>query len=114
MRRGLTKKVISPSTKRSSVLRFGARYRDRFKCKMGRPPIPTELQALICKMASENSGWGEGRIANELRVNLGIWVEGNGRIQNEVMVASLRFSPSAVNVLGAARSRSLLFITSLL
>ena len=29
MRRGLTNRVISPSTKRSSVLRFGARFRER-------------------------------------------------------------------------------------
>ena len=54
--------------------RAGWRLFWRLKCKMGRPPIPAELQALIRKMASENPGWGEERIANELLVKLGIRV----------------------------------------
>jgi hypothetical protein len=29
----------------------------------GRPPIPVELQALICRIANEHSSWGEERIA---------------------------------------------------
>lgn len=54
--------------------RMGWRLFWRFKSKIGRPPIPAELRALIRKMASENAGWGEERIANELLVKLGIRV----------------------------------------
>ena len=54
--------------------RIGWRLFWRLKCKLGRPPIPAELRALIRKMASENSGWGEERIANELLIKLGIRV----------------------------------------
>ena len=46
----------------------------RFKCRLGRPPIPAELRALIRRMASENPVWGEERIANELLIKLGIRV----------------------------------------
>lgn len=44
----------------------------RFKCKLGRPPIPTELRALIRRMACEDPVWGEERIAHELLIKLGI------------------------------------------
>ena len=40
----------------------------------GRPPIPVELQALIRQMARENLTWGQRRIANELRLKLGLRV----------------------------------------
>jgi hypothetical protein len=40
----------------------------------GRPPIPVELQALIRQMAHENLTWGQRRIANELRLKLGLQV----------------------------------------
>jgi Homeodomain-like domain len=40
----------------------------------GRPPIPAELQGLIRQMASENLTWGQRRIANELRLKLGLQV----------------------------------------
>jgi Homeodomain-like domain len=40
----------------------------------GRPPIPAELQALIRQMAHENLTWGQRRIANELRLKLGLRV----------------------------------------
>ena len=46
----------------------------RFKCKLGRPPIPAELRTLIRRMACDNPVWGEERIANELLVKLGIRV----------------------------------------
>jgi putative transposase len=65
--------ILRPKT----VIRWhhmGWRLFWRFKCKMGRPPIPAELRALIRRMASENLGWGEERIANELLVKLGIRV----------------------------------------
>ena len=54
--------------------RAGWRLFWRFKCKLGRPPIPAELRALIRRMASENPVWGEDRIANELLIKLGIRV----------------------------------------
>jgi putative transposase len=40
----------------------------------GRPRIPVELQALIRQMARENLTWGQRRIANELRLKLGLRV----------------------------------------
>jgi putative transposase len=54
--------------------RAGWRLFWRCKCRSGRPPIPVELCALIRRMAAENPLWGEERIANELRVKLGIGV----------------------------------------
>ena len=41
---------------------------------IGRPRLPTALQQLIRTMAAENITWSEERIANELKVNLGIRV----------------------------------------
>jgi putative transposase len=40
----------------------------------GRPRLPKDLQALIRQMARENPSWGEGHIANELKLKLGIRV----------------------------------------
>ena len=40
----------------------------------GRPPLPKDLRQLIRKMAAENPTWGEERIANELKLKLGIRV----------------------------------------
>jgi len=46
----------------------------RWPSKPGRPPIPPELQALIRQMARDNLTWGQRRIANELRLKLGLQV----------------------------------------
>jgi putative transposase len=46
----------------------------RLKSRPGRPPIPARLQALIRQMARENPSWGQERIANELKLKLGIEV----------------------------------------
>ncbi len=46
----------------------------RLKSRPGRPPIPPDLQALICRIANENLSWGEERIANELLLKIGIHV----------------------------------------
>jgi hypothetical protein len=46
----------------------------RWKSEPGRPPIPVELQALIRQMARDNVAWGQKRIANELRLKLGLRV----------------------------------------
>lgn len=40
----------------------------------GRPPIPVELQGLIRQMARDHLTWGQRRIANELRLKLGLRV----------------------------------------
>ena len=52
--------------------RAGWRLLWRVKSRAGRPPIPTELRALIRRMATENVLWGQERIANELLLKLGI------------------------------------------
>ena len=54
--------------------RAGWRLFWRFQCKLGRPPIPAELRALIRRTTAENPVWGEERIANELLIKLGIRV----------------------------------------
>ena len=49
----------------------------RFWCctpSRGRPPIPVELQGLVRQMARDNLTWGRRRIANELRLKLGLRV----------------------------------------
>jgi putative transposase len=40
----------------------------------GRPRLPKDLQQLIRQMAADNATWGEERIANELKLKLGIEV----------------------------------------
>jgi putative transposase len=54
--------------------RQGFRLSCHWKATPGRPPIPADLQALICRIARENSSWGEERIANELSLKLGLRV----------------------------------------
>jgi putative transposase len=54
--------------------RQGFRLFGRGKSTPRRPPIPPDLQALIRRMACENPMWGEERIANELRLKLGLRV----------------------------------------
>ena len=47
----------------------------RWKSKpMGRPRLPKNLRELIRKMGADNISWGEERIANELKLKLGIRV----------------------------------------
>jgi putative transposase len=62
--------VVQPAT----LIRWhreGFRLFWRWKSAPGRPPIPPGLQALICRMASENAMGGEERIAHELLLKLG-------------------------------------------
>jgi hypothetical protein len=54
--------------------RQGWRLVWRWKSRPGRPPIPRDVQQLILTMAQANPTWGEERIANELRLKLGIRV----------------------------------------
>jgi transposase InsO family protein len=55
--------------------RKGFRLFWRWKSKpAGRPGLPKDLRELILRMAAENQTWGEERIANELRLRLGISV----------------------------------------
>jgi transposase InsO family protein len=46
----------------------------RWTSRPGRPPIPADLRTLIRRMAQDNPTWGEGRIANELLLKLGLRV----------------------------------------
>jgi putative transposase len=65
--------VVQPAT----LIRWhrrGFRLWWRWKCRPGRPPIPSNLQVLIRRMACENPTWGEERIANELSLKLGLRV----------------------------------------
>ena len=66
--------VVKPET----LIRWhrkGFRLFWRWKSRAaGRPPIPTDLQQLIARMAAANRTWGEERIADELLVKLGIRV----------------------------------------
>jgi putative transposase len=56
--------------------RAGFRLLWRWKSRpLGRPPLPKNLRALIITMAEENPSWGEGRIADELSLQLGILVD---------------------------------------
>jgi putative transposase len=55
--------------------RKGFRLFWRWKSKpTGRPRLPQDLQRLIRELAAENTTWGEERIANELKLKLGIRV----------------------------------------
>jgi hypothetical protein len=55
--------------------RKGFRLFWRWKSKpTGRPRLPKNVRDLIRKMAAENPIWGEERIANELKLKLGIRV----------------------------------------
>jgi hypothetical protein len=44
-----------------------------WKSRIGRPPIPKDVQRLIVRMGQANPTWGEERIARELRLKLGPW-----------------------------------------
>ncbi len=66
------------NVKADTLLRWhrkGFRLFWRWKSKpTGRPRLPGNLRDLIRKMAAENLIWGEERIANELKMKLGIRV----------------------------------------
>src|SRR5215472_16933069 len=66
------------NVKGSTLIRWhrqGFRLFWRWKSKpMGRPRLPRDLRRLIREMAAENATWGEERIANELKLKLGIRV----------------------------------------
>jgi transposase InsO family protein len=55
--------------------RRGFRLFWRWKSRpTGRPPLPKDLRRLIREMAAENVTWGEERIADELKLKLGLRV----------------------------------------
>jgi putative transposase len=65
--------IVQPAT----LIRWhhqGFRMFWRWTSRAGRPPIPTDLQALIRRMARDNPTWGEERITNELFLTLGLRV----------------------------------------
>jgi putative transposase len=53
---------------------FRAFWRWKSRKNRGRPALPANIRALIVEMARANVTWGEERIANELKLNLGILV----------------------------------------
>jgi homeodomain-containing protein len=63
--------VVQPETFRR-WRRQGLRQCWRSTPSPGRPLIPGELQALIRQMAHDNLTWGQQRIANALRLKLGL------------------------------------------
>jgi putative transposase len=65
--------IVQPATL-TRWHRQGFRVFWRWQSRPGRPPIPIALQALIRQMAHENPTWGQGRIANELLLKLGLQV----------------------------------------
>jgi putative transposase len=54
--------------------RQGFRWFWCWRSRLGRPALPKNLQALIRRMAQENTTWGQERIANELLLKLGLRV----------------------------------------
>ena len=65
--------VVKPET----LIRWhrqGWRLFWRWKSRPGRPTIPVDLQRLIVAMARANPTWGEERLADELRLKLGLTV----------------------------------------
>jgi hypothetical protein len=55
--------------------RKGFRFFWRWKSKpTGRPRLPKNLLDLIRQMAADNVSWGQERIANELKLMLGVRV----------------------------------------
>jgi putative transposase len=46
----------------------------RWKSKPGRPRLPGNIRELIAEMAKENPTWGQGRVASELSLKLGVYV----------------------------------------
>jgi putative transposase len=66
------------SVKPDTLIRWqrrGFRLFWRSKSKpTGRPRLPENLREVIRQMAADNVSWGEERIANELKLKLGIQV----------------------------------------
>ncbi|MEW6776850.1 MAG: integrase core domain-containing protein, partial [Bdellovibrionota bacterium] len=52
---------------------FRAFWRWKSRGKPGRPKIPAKHIAFIKQMSRENPGWGQDRIAEELRIKFGIY-----------------------------------------
>lgn len=46
----------------------------RLKSRPGRPKLPNNIRQLIARMVEENPTWGQGRVADELALKLGIRV----------------------------------------
>src|SRR5215510_11072174 len=66
-------RIVQPETL-TRWHRQGCRLWWRWKSKLGRPRMPVDLQALIRQMAHDNPTWGQERIADELRLKLGLRV----------------------------------------
>ena len=66
-------RIVTPATF-TGWHRQGFRLFWRWKSKLGRPPVPKDVQALIRRMALGNPTSGQERIANELLLKLGLRV----------------------------------------
>ena len=75
--------------------RAGFRLLWRLKSRPGRPAISVELRQLIRRMATENPLWGEERIANELRLKLGLRV--SPRTVRKYMLGGPRVDREAIS-----------------
>ena len=83
--------VVQPET----LIRWhrkGFRLFWRWKSRpRGRPRLPKDLQELIQQMAAENPTWGQERIANELKLKLGLRV--SPRTVGKYLAQSARRNP---------------------
>ena len=98
--------IVKPDT----LLRWhrkGFRLFWRWKSRpVGRPRLPGQLQELIRQMAAGNPTWGEERIANELKLKLGI--RGSPRTVQKYLVVTATFRTLNVFVIMDLGSRKIL------
>ena len=84
--------------------RKGFRLFWRWKSRPGRPPIPVDLRRLIVAMARANQTWGEERIADELRLKLGLAAPRACRTRRAIATLDSGRSSACGDVLPAIRS----------
>jgi putative transposase len=65
--------IVKPETRVESHRR-GFRLFWRLKSRSGRPKLPGNIRQLMARMVEKNPTWGQGRIADELALKLGIRV----------------------------------------